>query len=172
MHRYLPKMYQKDVFHIDYQKLKAMHIKLLIFDLDNTLALLEEEKPSEKLKKLIDHLKKDFVVVIISNSYQKRVEPFAQALEVDFYAFALKPLTKSVRKIQKKYKLANRSIVMIGDQFMSDMALGNKLGLYTILVDPLGQKDLKITSINRFFEKKIMRKYQKEKLFQKGKYYG
>ena len=48
---------------------------------------------------------------------------------------------------------------------------GNKLGLTTILVNPVGTKERFITKINRFFEKRILRKLRDNDLFAKGKYY-
>ena len=41
----------------------------------------------------------------------------------------------------------------------------------TILVDPLGEKDLKITGLNRKVEAKIISYYQKQGVFERGKYY-
>lgn len=38
--KYLPDMYKKNIFDINYDKLKKKGIKCLIFDLDNTLALI------------------------------------------------------------------------------------------------------------------------------------
>jgi len=171
MHQKIPKMYQQNIFAINYSKLKDLGISLLIFDLDNTIARLDEKIASEKVKQLVNILKKDFIIVIVSNSNKKRVEPFAKDLQVDFYPFALKPLTKSVKKIIHKYKHPKNKIAIIGDQWMSDMKLGNKMGLYTILIDPLAQKDLKITSVNRFFENKLLKKYKQKNLFEKGTYY-
>ncbi len=171
MYRYLPRMYQKDIFTIPYTKLQQQNITCLLFDLDNTLALIKEEKPSVQVMELIKRLKKDFKVFIISNSPKKRVVPFATKLKIDYCAFSLKPLTLSVRKIIKKYDLKTEKIAIIGDQFMTDMALGNKMKIFTILVDPMSLEDLKITNINRFFENKIMKKYQTKNLFEKGKYY-
>ena len=43
--------------------------------------------------------------------------------------------------------------------------------MYTILVDPLGKKDLKITSLNRFIERKILKYYEKKQIMKKGEYY-
>jgi predicted HAD superfamily phosphohydrolase YqeG len=42
----------------------------------------------------------------------------------------------------------------------------------TILVDPLGEKDLKITGLNRKIEKRIVDRYEKRGIFERGKYYG
>lgn len=171
MHRYLPKIYKKSVFDISYKKLKSQGITCLLFDLDNTLALLSENKPSQAIIELIQKLEKDFTVIIVSNSFKKRVEPFAHMLEVDYYAAAMKPLKRSIYHLMKTYHISKENIAFIGDQFMTDMALGNKMGITTIFVDPLSEEDLKLTNINRFFENRIMKTYQRKQLFERGKYY-
>ena len=61
---------------------------------------------------------------------------------------------------------------MIGDQLMTDVFGGNRFGCYTILVDPLGKKDLKITSLNRTLEKMVIKKLSKKGILERGKYYG
>ena len=63
-------------------------------------------------------------------------------------------------------------MVMIGDQIVTDILSGNKFKIMTILVDPLGKKDLKITGLNRAIETKIIKYYNKRGLFERGKYYG
>ena len=60
---------------------------------------------------------------------------------------------------------------MIGDQIVTDVLAGNRFRIMTILVDPLGEKDLKITGLNRKIEAKIVKRYEKRGLFERGKYY-
>ena len=63
-------------------------------------------------------------------------------------------------------------MVMIGDQIVTDILAGKRYKIKTILVDPLGKKDLKITGLNRLIENKIVKYYGKRDLFERGKYYG
>ena len=60
------------------------------------------------------------------------------------------------------------------DGFLGIMKLGsgNKFKIMTILVDPLGEKDLKITGLNRLVEARIIKYFKKRGLFERGKYYG
>ena len=60
---------------------------------------------------------------------------------------------------------------VIGDQILTDIIGGNRIKSITVLVEPLGTKDLKITSFNRFLEKKIIKRLEKKKKFKKGEYY-
>lgn len=166
-----PNMYQKTIYDINYQKLKKLGIKCLIFDLDNTIALIDQHIITDDTKKLLTDLKKDFIVVIISNNITSRVKTYGDALQCDFVANAMKPLVKGYKKIKKKYCLKNEEMCMIGDQIVTDIYGGNHYGMFTILVDPLGKKDLKITSLNRFIERKILKHYEKKQIMKKGEYY-
>ncbi len=169
--KYLPDIYKRNIFDINYKKLKDEDIKCLIFDLDNTLVKIDSIEVDKKTIELITKLKKDFIVLIVSNSPKKRVKIFLDKLDIDGYPFALKPSIRSLKKIKDKYNLSNKNIAIIGDQFITDMGYGYKGKIKKIFVDPIAIKDLKITNINRFFENKIMSKYNKLNKFRKGKYY-
>lgn len=169
--KFYPNMYKMNIHDINYNKLKKLGIKCLIFDLDNTIALIDQHIITNDTKKLLLDLKKDFKVVIISNNFTKRVKSYATYLNCDFVANAMKPLTRGYKRISKKYNLEANEMCMIGDQIVTDIYGGNRFGMYTILVDSLGKKDLKITSLNRLIERKILTKYENEGIMKKGVYY-
>lgn len=171
MKKYIPSMYKKSIFDINYDKLKSIGIKCLIFDLDNTIALIDTKLIPEEVKTLFIKLKKDFNIVIISNNTKNRISMFCDPIDITFVSFALKPLTFGFRKIKNKFNYKKEQMCMIGDQLMTDILGANRYGIHTILVDPLGKKDLKVTSINRFFEKKILKKLTKTGELERGKYY-
>ncbi len=172
MNKFRPTIYKKDIFSIDYKKLKEDGITCLVFDLDNTLALLEEKECPERVKKLIKKLQDDFLIFIISNNIKSRIEPYKRELGVFAVSFAMKPFTFGLKKIKYHYHLKKKEMAMIGDQIITDILSGNNFRIKTILVDPLSDKDLKITGLNRKIEEKIINKYQKKGLFERGKYYG
>ena len=64
MNRFKPSMYKKDIFSINYKKLKKAGVKCLIYDLDNTLALIDEKECPEKTKELIRKLQDDFLIFL------------------------------------------------------------------------------------------------------------
>ena len=172
MNLFRPNMYKKNIFEIDYNKLKEQGITCLIFDLDNTLGLIEHEKCPLKSKKLLKELQKDFLILISSNNTKKRIAPYLKDLGIGGVAFSLKPSTKGLRKIKKHYNLNKKEMVMIGDQIVTDILSGNRYKIMTILVDPLGEKDLRITGLNRKIEARIIKYYKKRGMFERGKYYG
>lgn len=172
MNLFRPNMYKKNIFEIDYNKLKKQGITCLIFDLDNTLGLIEHEKCPLKTKKLLKELQKDFLILISSNNTKKRIAPYLKDLGIGGVAFSLKPSTKGLRKIKNHYNLSKKEMVMIGDQIVTDILSGNRYKIMTILVDPLGEKDLRITGLNRKIEARIIKYYKKRGMFERGKYYG
>ena len=62
-------------------------------------------------------------------------------------------------------------IAVVGDQLLTDILFGNKMGITTILVNPLSLTDKIFTRFNRYRERKIYKKLYKNNLFTKGKYY-
>ena len=168
---FLPNRYHKTIFDINYKSLKEEGIKCIIFDLDNTLGLLSNKKCPREAKELIKELKKDFTILISSNNTRKRIKPYLDELEIDGVGLSLKPSIKGLIKIRRKYKLKKSEMCMIGDQLVTDILSGNRYHIKTILVDPLGEKDLKITKFNRIVEDRIIKKYQKQGIFERGKYY-
>ncbi len=166
-----PKCYQKTIFDINYDSLKERGIKCLIFDLDNTLGLISHKSCPPETKKIIKKLKKDFIVVISSNNTTRRLRPYLEELGIDGVSWSLKPSIKSLLIIKQKYHLKKKEMCIIGDQIVTDILAGNRFRIYTVLVDPMGEKDLKITGLNRKLEAKIIKRYEKRGLFERGKYY-
>lgn len=158
MKLFIPKMYQKDIFSINYDYLIKQGYKLIIFDLDNTIGSIEENICNQKVVNFLNDLNKKIKIVIASNSLPKRVSLFCKNLECNFFSLSLKPSNITIFKIKKKYNLLYSEMVIIGDQVMTDILIGNRKGLFTILVDPIKDKDFKITSFNRKLEKFINKK--------------
>ncbi len=162
-----PKMYFKSIFDINYQKLKEKNIKIIVMDLDNTIAKVNELIPSKNVIELFNRLSKDFKLVVASNNLEKRVSKICEKLSCDYFYKVCKPTAKLKKMLIKKYQINMENVCVIGDQIVTDIFLGNRIGALTILVDPMGTKDLKITYLNRFIERIIIKGIK----FKKGEYY-
>lgn len=172
MEKYVPDIYQKDIYNINYDLLSSRGIRCLLFDLDNTLAPITDKEPSNEVKQLFDKLKdKGFKIIIFTNSKSKRVEPFKNILEVDCCPFACKPFSRKFLSIIKIYNLKFSEVAIIGDSLMDDIRGGNKVGITTILIEQLAPKEFIIASLKRKKEKKIIKKLRDKNLFTKGSYY-
>lgn len=172
MEVYVPDIYDKSIYTINYDKLYENGIRCILFDLDNTIAPFSLKKPNKKIKELFDKLKNmGFKVIIFSNSGKGRLKPFKDILEVDCAYNCKKPLRKKFDLILKEYNYSVSEVVIIGDNIITDILGGNKVGITTILVNPVSNKDRIITKIIRIYERIIINKLSKKELFIKGKYY-
>lgn len=170
--KFLPDIYQKSIYKINYNKLKSLGIKCIIFDLDNTITPINLNVPTNRLKELFNKLKNmGFKCIILSNSNKKRVEPFKNSLGVDSGFSSRKPSNKKYIKVMNNYNYVPDEIAAVGDQLLTDIYGANKMGFTSILVNPMGQKDFIISLFNRFIEKIIFRTFRKRDLFVRGKYY-
>lgn len=172
MEQYIPDVYQKSIYTINYTKLKERGIRNLLIDLDNTLVPINIKEPNEKIQELFHDLKNQgFQIVIFSNSPKSRLKPFKDILEVDCCARACKPKAKKFMTVMDSIQGTVSETAIIGDQMLTDIKGGNRVGITTILINPISEKDQIFTKFNRFYERKIMKKLRDKNLFVKGRYY-
>ena len=172
MEFYVPDIYRKSVYDVDYKKLKNNGIKCILFDLDNTLISYKEKTPSKEALELINSLKElGFKVILYSNGLKKRVKAFGEAFGIEQYGFCRKPEEKKLKNLLKELKYSESEVAIIGDQILRDIVLGNYLGITTILTTPISKKEFIFTRLSRHNENKIIKKLSKLDLFYRGKYY-
>ena len=167
MNKYIPNIYTKNIFTVNYKKLKENKIECLLFDLDNTIIPYHNIEIDNKTKQLIEEISKDFHVIIFSNSNKKRLDKFKDQLNVEIIHSAKKPFSVKFNKVIKRY--SKDSIAIIGDQLLTDIKGGNNVDITTILIDPISKKEFFATKINRFFENKILKNLSPK--LERGKYY-
>ena len=173
MDNFIPDIYQKSIYHIDYEKLLDDGIKCILFDLDNTCVPYKDKVPNKRLIDLFEMLKDmDFKIIIFSNATKKRITPFKRTLNVDCLARAGKPRKKSFLKVLKLFNYNLSDVAIIGDQLYKDILGGNSVGIKTILVNPMSKDDMIITKlVFRPLEEIKYRKLAKKGLLVRGKYY-
>lgn len=172
MDYFVPDIYQKSIYTINYKTLQKSGITCLIFDLNNTIAPLSMEIPDQNLKDLFAYLERlQFKLVILSNDSKSRVEPFKEKLNVDSSFKSRKPSLKKYRKILDLYHLKVHQVASIGDQLCTDIYGANKMGFTSILVNPISKKDCFSSSLFQIVENRLFRMLQKKGILQKGVYY-
>lgn len=160
-----PNAYFKKIEEITIQFLKKQNIKLLILDVDNTL-IDYHQNLSEEIKQWLKNLQgQGMKLYLLSNSNKKeKVKKIADAFGIPYSVFAKKPLKSGFLKVQKQMKEKTENIAVIGDQIFTDVIGGNRCGFFTILVEPIHEKDYWFTAWKRPIEEKIKKNYQaKEK---------
>ena len=168
----IPDMYQKSIYSINYEKLYNCGIRCLLFDLDNTCVPYVEKVPSKKLIDLFDYLKDmGFKVILFSNATKKRLEVFKNTLVVDCSYSSRKPSKRKFLKVLKMYNFDLSEVAIIGDQLFTDILGGNRVGIKTILVNPMSKKDMPLTFIFRILERGQFKKFKKRGILKLGEYY-
>jgi len=172
MDKFVPDIYQKSIFSINYEALKNAGIKCLLFDLDNTIAPVNINEPDKKCKDLFEDLKDmGFKIIIISNNSKSRVAPFKNILNVDAAHSSRKPLKTKYLRILKIYDFKDTEVAAIGDQLITDVFGANRMGFTSVFVNQISNNEAFSTKINRKIEKIIMKKLIKKGLFTIGEYY-
>lgn len=143
----------------------------LFLDLDNTLDIFSSKKPSVKTIELVKKIKQNGIkVVIVSNNNKKRVEEYAKMIEVEYVYRCFKPFTAKINSFIEKNELKKDKIILIGDQFMTDIKCANSLGVDSIYTDELEHKNALISYFNKTLEKFVVKKYKKYFLEVEDKY--
>lgn len=168
---FVPDMYQKSIYTINYKKLKKSGIKCILFDLNNTIASYDADYPDDSLRELFFELEKDFKVIILSNSNKNRVRPFKEKLNVDSSFSSKKPFKKKYKKIMNLYGFKDTEIAVVGDVLLTDILGGNRMGFTTILVNGISEEEPFTTRVIRSLEKNIIKKLNKKGILFKGEYY-
>ncbi|NSW75457.1 MAG: YqeG family HAD IIIA-type phosphatase [Candidatus Atribacteria bacterium] len=158
--RFLPNLYVNDLSEISLELLKEKGIKGLILDLDNTLVAWNQHEPPPETISWVQKAKEmGFLVFIVSNALEERVQHFSWTLGVPGISKAQKPRRSALRSAVLRMNLSLSEVAVIGDQVLTDVWGGNRLGIYTILVRPLNPKEFFFTRLGRMFERMVLRRF-------------
>ena len=128
--------------------------RAVIVDLDNTLIAWNQWEYTQEMAEWIVDLKAAGIKVhLLSNNNYNRVAKGADPLEVPFTAGALKPFKKNFKRAVDALETPHETILVIGDQVMTDVVGANRFGLDVVLVKPIAQNDNIYTWFNRNLEK-------------------
>jgi HAD superfamily phosphatase (TIGR01668 family) len=157
--RLKPDMYLKTVHELDTDILVEKGISAIIIDIDNTLVSWDTKEPDEKVNQFVCRLVGEgFKICILSNNTKKRVEEFNKCLKLPAIHKAIKPSKSAYIRAMKLMDSSAENTAVIGDQLFTDVLGGNRMGLYTVLVSPISDKEFVWTRIVRIIEKAVLRK--------------
>lgn len=152
-----PDQHLKNIFEIDTEYLKSLGIKGIITDMDNTLVSWSDRAVYPRLAEWFAGLKAEgFKLFIVSNNSKDRGGKLARELDIPAIWYAVKPSRRSFRRAIEKMQLAPEEVAVVGDQIFTDVLGGNRLGLYTILVTPISQKEFIWTKLMRQLERLVL----------------
>ena len=162
MNKLYPNIYLNKVEEITIQTLIKNKIKLLILDVDNTLIDYYKNLSEEVINWAKEMKGQGIKLYILSNTNnEEKVKTVAQKLDIPYKHFAMKPLKRGFKYVQKETNIKPENIAVVGDQIFTDVLGGNRSKMFTILVEPIdSKKDYWYTAWKRPIENKIKNKYK------------
>ncbi|WOC31349.1 MULTISPECIES: YqeG family HAD IIIA-type phosphatase [Caproicibacterium] len=117
--------------------LHSMGVRAVLLDVDNTLSPPQSQVPFPGTVAWAEKMQREgFRLLILSNNFRSRVEPFAAQYGLPFVSFALKPLPGGYLRAMRQLQAHRSETVVVGDQVYTDVIGANLVGLRSILVTP------------------------------------
>ncbi|NJK60726.1 MAG: YqeG family HAD IIIA-type phosphatase [Oscillatoriales cyanobacterium SM2_1_8] len=108
-----------------------------ILDVDNTIVGADELEPPPEALAWLHDLRDRHPVWLVSNNFsEKRIATIAHTLQLPYRSRAGKPSRRTLREVLAVMALAPPTVAMVGDRLFTDILVGNRLGLFTVLVQP------------------------------------
>ena len=159
LENYMPDFALEKAYDVTVESLKKHGIKVVFVDLDNTLISWNNPDGTPEMRQWLHDLQDAGIpVVVVSNNKYERVKRAVEKFGIEFEAFALKPFTFGINRALKRFDVQPYEVIMIGDQLMTDIRAAKRAGLKSVLVKPLLKTDSINTQINRWRERRTMKK--------------
>ncbi|MCX7747482.1 MAG: YqeG family HAD IIIA-type phosphatase [Clostridia bacterium] len=170
LEKYFPDIIVEKTWDIDLGLLKKSGVKGLILDIDNTLVAPHIKESNQEVFEWIQKVKSEgFKVCIVSNASRKRVLRFNEKLNVFAIHRAYKPGSKAFLKAASIMGINPNESAVIGDQIFTDIIGGNKLNMFTVLVNPIHKSEPLFVKFKRIVERYILARYHRNHNLNKDK---
>uniref|UniRef100_B8HY71 HAD superfamily (Subfamily IIIA) phosphatase, TIGR01668 n=1 Tax=Cyanothece sp. (strain PCC 7425 / ATCC 29141) TaxID=395961 RepID=B8HY71_CYAP4 len=110
----------------------------LILDVDDTLVPPWNAEVSLEVLEWLAEIKREVDLWLVSNNLNyRRISRIAEAMNLPYLLGAGKPSRRKIRQAALAMNLPFAQVGMVGDRLFTDVLAGNRLGLFTILVEPI-----------------------------------
>ena len=135
----IPRGVYSSVTDIDPKILAQKGIRLVLADLDNTLAPYKEKQPPAQAAAWKRALEEQGIALFVLSNSRKpgRAQDFAQKLGVPFQGHSGKPKKACYLQAMKRMGVSPSQTVMVGDQIFTDTLGANNAGVIPLLVEPI-----------------------------------
>ncbi|MFM7311738.1 MAG: YqeG family HAD IIIA-type phosphatase, partial [Cyanobium sp.] len=122
--------------------LQERGIRALVLDVDRTILPRRQSAMPPSAEQWLRHAASRMPIHLLSNNpSRRRICGVAETLGVPFTTSAGKPRRSALRRVLDELSIAPEHVALVGDRIFTDVLVGNRLGLFTVLVrpiDPLG----------------------------------
>jgi uncharacterized protein len=141
------------IYAITPQLMTTYGLRGLILDVDNTLIGDDEADVSEEIRLWVGLMRSQYPIWLASNNFSdRRIQRVAESLNLPYRSRAGKPSRRVVRQVLEAMELPASQVAMVGDRLFTDTIVGNRLGLFTILVQPPCEEIVFKPSISTIFK--------------------
>lgn len=112
-------------------------IRALVLDVDRTLLPRRQSTLPPSMESWLQQAKQRMPIHLLSNNpSRRRIGAVARQLDVPFTTSAGKPRRAALRRVVLELGFPAPQVALAGDRLFTDVLVGNRLGLYTVLVKP------------------------------------
>ncbi|WP_088893620.1 YqeG family HAD IIIA-type phosphatase [Leptolyngbya ohadii] len=118
--------------------LQQHQLQGLVLDVDETLVPMSMAEASEELQQWINDVRSIASLWLVSNNIsENRIRRIGESLSIPYILGAKKPSRRKLRQAVEAMNLPTERVAMVGDRLFTDVLAGNRLGMFTILVEPM-----------------------------------
>ncbi len=145
------------------EMLRRRGITALLLDVDNTLSTHHGMVLTDGLTEWIEMMQSAGIrLLVLSNSKEARVKPFAEKIGLDYISLGLKPLPMGYIRGLRRMGVKRRDAAIVGDQIFTDVLGGSLVGVHTVLLTPIKLEDKLSFKIRRKIERWLYKLYRLE----------
>ena len=110
----------------------------LVLDVDETLVPFKQKETTVELQKWVAQIRETTPIWLVSNNISyARIGNIARSVDLPFISAAKKPSRRKLQEAATAMELPVERVAMVGDRLFTDILAGNRLGMFTILVEPM-----------------------------------
>lgn len=132
-------------------------IRVMLLDIDNTLARHGSRTADSFAKSVCEEIASDGIIpCICSNAKNERAQAYADSLGLRCIARAKKPSPDAILDFLKANNLQKDEVLMVGDQLITDVCAARRAGIPVVLVRPIDKKEIITVRLKRPLEKLLI----------------
>lgn len=152
-----PTLRYRHINDIPIEILRNMNIRLILADMDNTLAPWHSTEVSQEIVFWIKEVQNAGIeVLMLTNSKGENADITARQLGIGVIKDARKPMKKHTRSFLAQKGVSTEQTLIVGEQLFTDIQLANALGIKSVLLEPLSSREWWCTKVfNRSRERLV-----------------
>ena len=161
-HYLIPDRMYDTVYSIPFSEYYERGVRVIVFDIDNTLAPYSVTAPDEKIKNFLFSVRDmGFEIAFVSNNSPQRVETFNESLGFFAVPDAHKPEKRALAPVLAHFGVAPEKTLFVGDQLLTDVLSARVHGAQAVTVSPIEKVESRFFRFKRLLEKPFIRAYRR-----------